>query len=71
MRVTEALIRQSNQKKQKPKDDVEETLSYQERKYEYWAMNQNKQAFDSPFSGGINKAESIFDKGAIFRTQGK
>lgn len=68
MRVTEALIRQRQQKKQKKETDEEETLGYQEKKYEYWALNQTKQSFDSPFSDGINTKESVFDKNALFKT---
>lgn len=68
MRVTEALIRQSKRNTQKKEVSEEETQSYQERKYEYWAINQNKQAFDSPFSDGINTQESVFDKKALFKT---
>lgn len=68
MRVTESLIRQNNRKKQSNIGDEEETQSYQERKHEYWALNQNKQIYDSPFSEGINNGESIFDKKALFKT---
>jgi len=68
MRVTDALIRQNNKKKQSNRENEEETLSYQERKHEYWALNQNKQIYDSPFSQGINNGENIFDKNALFKT---
>lgn len=75
MRVTEALIRQNernkqqNQLKRQWKEEDEPTLRYKERNYEYWAINQKKQAFGSPFSDGINTKESIFDKNAIFKTE--
>lgn len=71
MRVTEALIRQSQQKKQRKDQDEEEALRYQDKKYEYWAINQQKEVYDSPFSGGFNTQESVFDKSALFKTQNK
>lgn len=69
MRVTEALIRQRQQKKQKQDTEEEEIHAYQEKKWEYWAINQSKQAFDSPFSDGINTRDSVFDKTATFKTK--
>ena len=71
MRVTESLIRQNkinNQKKNFFHEDEEPTMRYKEESHEYWAMNQNKSVFHSKFQEGINTAESIFDKKAIFRT---
>lgn len=71
MRVTESLIRQNkrnNQKKNQFNEEDEPTMRYKEEKHEYWAMNQNKSAFESSFPEGINTAESVFDKTAIFRT---
>ena len=71
MRVTESLIRQNkikNQKKNQFNEDNEPTMRYQEKKQEYWALNQNKSVFESKFQDGINTAESVFDKKAVFRT---
>lgn len=71
MRVTESLIRQNkikNQKKNQFNEDNEPTMRYQEKKQEYWALNQNKSVFESQFQDGINTAESVFDKKAVFRT---
>lgn len=70
MRVTESLIRQNkinNQKKNQFNDDDEPTMRYQEKSWEYWAMNQNKSVFESKFQDGINTTESVFDKKAVFR----
>lgn len=72
MRVTESLLRQNNMKKNKKKSDNEEdepTQSYREKKYEYWALNQNKTAFDSPMDEGINTRASVFERQAVFRTK--
>ena len=72
MRVTESLIRQNklnNQKKNRFHEDDEPTMCYREEKREYWAMNQNKSVFESKFQEGINTAESVFDKNAVFRTE--
>ena len=71
MRVTESLIRQNkikNQKKNQFNEDNEPTMRYQEKKQEYWALNQNKSVFESQFQDGINTAESVFDEKAVFRT---
>ena len=71
MRVTESLIRQNkinNQKKKQWKEEDEPTMRYQEGKREYWALNRNQSVFDSSFQEGINTAENIFDKNAVFRT---
>lgn len=71
MRVTESLIRQNkinNQKKNQFNEDDEPTMRYKEERIEYWALNQNKSVFESKFQEGINTAESIFDKNAVFRT---
>ena len=71
MRVTESLIRQNhknNQKKNLFNEDDEPTMRYQDEAHEYWALNQNKSVFESSFSNGINTAESVFDKKAMFRT---
>lgn len=73
MRVTESLIRQNkikNQKKNFFNEDDEPTMRYKEESHEYWAINQNKSVFESSFSEGINTAESVFDKKAVFRTRG-
>ena len=70
MRVTESLIRQNkinNQKKNFFNEDDEPTMRYKEERSEYWALNQNKSVFESKFQDGINTAESVFDKKAIFR----
>lgn len=72
MRVTESLIRQNkinNQKKNQYNEDDEPTMRYREEKQEYWTLNQNKSVFESKFQEGINTAESIFDKKAVFRTE--
>ena len=69
MRVTEALLRQRQQKKQKYDTEEEETLAYQTGQYEYWALNQSKQVFNTPFSDGINTKESVFDQKATFKTK--
>ena len=71
MRVTESLIRQNkinNQKKNFFHEDDEPTMRYKEERQEYWAINQNKSVFESKFQDGINTAESVFDKTAVFRT---
>lgn len=71
MRVTESLIRQNkikNQKKNGFKEEDEPTMRYKEERQEYWAINQNKSVFESKFQDGINTAESVFDKTAVFRT---
>lgn len=73
MRVTESLIRQNRIKNKKKNQFIEEdesTMRYKEEKQEYWALNQNKSVFESTFQEGINTAESVFDKKAIFRTRG-
>ena len=73
MRVTESLIRQNkinNQKKNSFNEDDELTMRYKEENREYWALNQNKYVFQSSFQEGINTAESVFDKKAVFRTRG-
>lgn len=71
MRVTEALLRQNNQKrkKQAPADE-EETQSYQPRSLERWSLNHAEAAFASPFDDGLNTQESVFDRQAVFRTRG-
>lgn len=72
MRVTEALIRQNIKKKndlQNRKADEEETLTYKERKQEYWSINHTKDVFASPMAEGLNKGESVFDRQAVFRTK--
>lgn len=71
MRVTESLIRQNrikNEKKNQFDEDDEPTMRYKEERQEYWALNRNKSVFESSFSEGINTAESVFDKKAVFRT---
>lgn len=73
MRVTEALIRQNKlnrmKKNQMLDDDDEPTQAYQEKKLEWWSINQQKSAFVSPMDEGINNTESVFDKQAVFRTK--
>ncbi len=73
MRVTESLLRQNNLKKKREQnrynEDDEPTQSYQEERWEYWALNQNKTAFDSPLDDGINSQRSVFDRQAVFRTK--
>lgn len=73
MRVTESLLRQNNLKKKREQnrynEDDEPTQTYQEEKWEYWALNQNKTAFDSPLDDGINRQKSVFDRQAVFRTK--
>lgn len=71
MRVTESLIRQNkinNLKRKQFNEDDEPTLRYKEENHGYWAINQNKSVFESSFSEGINTAESVFDRKAVFRT---
>ncbi|MBR5316444.1 MAG: hypothetical protein IKU39_00935 [Lachnospiraceae bacterium] len=71
MRVTESLIRQNkikNQKKNQFNEDDAPTMRYKEESREYRVLNQNKSVFESKFQEGINTAESIFDKKAVFRT---
>ena len=71
MRVTESLIRQNkinNRKKNQFNEDDEPTMRYREEKREYLALNQNKSVFESRLGKGINTAESVFDKKAVFRT---
>lgn len=71
MRVTESLIRQNkinNQKKNQYNEENEPTMRYREEKREYWTMNQHPSVFESRFQEGLNTAESIFDKNAVFKT---
>ena len=72
MRVTEALIRQNQIRKQQDRrrqnEDDEPTMRYREEKREYWAINQKKSVFDSSMNEGINTGESVFDRKAVFRT---
>ncbi len=69
MRVTEALLRQNNQKKKKPPvEEKEETLRYQDWDMRRWSLNRTESAFSTPFDGGLNTAESVFDRQAVFRT---
>ncbi len=72
MRVTESLLRQNNLKnknKNRYNEDDEPTQTYREERWEYWALNQNKTAFDSPLDDGLNSRKSVFDQQAIFRTK--
>lgn len=73
MRVTEALIRQNkiNNEKRKSRinEDDEPTQAYQDRKLEWWSINQNKSVFASPMDDGLNSRESVFDRQAVFRTK--
>lgn len=72
MRVTESLIRQNkinNMKRNQFNEDDEPTMCYKEERQEYRAINQTKSVFESSFSEGINTAESVFDKKAVFRTE--
>ena len=77
MRVTEALIRQNSrnrlrkQSQQDDFDDNEPTQAYKEKQLEWWSINQNKSAFSSSMDDGINNNPSVFDKQAVFRTDGK
>lgn len=71
MNVTESLIRQNkinNQKKNQYNEDGEPTMRYQDEVREYWTLNRNKSVFESRFQEGINTAESVFDRKAIFKT---
>ncbi len=70
MRVTEALLRQNYQNRNKPKfdEDDEPTQTYNHEKKKWQALNQNRSAFDSVMEQGINSAESVFDRKAVFRT---
>ena len=49
-------------------EDDEPTMRYKDEKQEYWSLNQNKSVFESAYPGGINTAESVFDRKAIFKT---
>lgn len=72
MRVTESLIQQNkinNQKKNQFNEEDESTMRYKEKTQEYWALNQSRSVFESEFQNGINTAESVFDRKAVFRTQ--
>ena len=73
MGVTDRLLRQNNRdrikKRKAQNDDDEPTMRYKDKAYEYWAINQNKQSFESPMGSGINNAPSIFDSKAVFRTR--
>ena len=71
MSVTESLIRQNkinNMKKNQLNEDDEPIMRYRNEVQVYWAMNQNNSVFDSKLQDGINTAESVFDKKAIFKT---
>lgn len=69
MRVTEALLRKNNKKKNTAQDEDEEpTQSYKERSWERWSLNRQKSAFASPMDDGLNTRESVFDRQAVFRT---
>ena len=73
MRVTEALIRQNKiyneKRKNRVNEDDEPTQAYQDKKLEWWSINQNKSAFASPMDDGLNSRESVFDRQAVFRTK--
>ena len=72
MRVTEALMRQNMKKKtdfRNREEEEEETLTYKERKQEYWSINRTKDVFASPMADGLNSGESVFDRQAVFRTK--
>lgn len=77
MRLSERLyhdnIKQEEDKKKKARDffmDEEETLAYAPYASEGF-INDRKSVFKGFGDVGINNAESIFDKQAIFRTGSK
>lgn len=51
-------------------DEDEETMDYLHRKFEGF-LNDKKTAFSGFGDDGINNAQSIFDKQAIFKTGNK
>lgn len=71
------LTRNTNEKNRKLQKDHadfdrgEETETRPERKLRQWeSINTSKNVFDSVMDKGINSEESIFDKYAVFRTDG-
>ena len=72
MRVTESLLLQNNRKKienNKNYEDEDPTQTYQEKGWEYWALNQQKTVFTSPMDDGLNSRGSVFEEKAVFRTK--
>ncbi len=72
MRVDDRLAKQNKElekkkKKQQDPDDGEITLTYLER-LQIPPINKNKGAFHDNSGDGINTAQSVFDRTAIFHT---
>ena len=72
MRIDDRLTKQNQdllkkRRRQAQLDEDEETLSYAPS-YKNKPINQQKGAFEKESFGGINTAESIFDRTAVFRT---
>lgn len=69
VRVTEALLRQNNQRnKNRLEEEEEETQRYMARNMQRWDINRAESAFAAPFDCGLNTKENIFDEKAIFHT---
>lgn len=72
MRVDDRLAKQNKElekkkKKQQDPDDGEITLTYLER-LQIPPINKNKGVFHDNSGDGINTAQSVFDRTAIFHT---
>ena len=72
MRIDERLTKQNQEilkrkKKQQLAEEDEETLSYAERPI-MKPINKNKGAFEGREGDGINTAQSVFDRTAVFHT---
>ncbi|MBR3307529.1 MAG: hypothetical protein IKI75_09815 [Lachnospiraceae bacterium] len=70
MRMDERLVKQNkkaDERRRKPVDEDEETLRYDDWKG-ITDINRYKGVFGDEGPGGINTAESVFDRTAVFRT---
>ncbi len=72
MRVTERLIRDTNQKNKRRKkeasDDGEETLTYMPKPRVRF-INDSPDIFSGKMTEGINTQKSVFDRTAVFETR--
>ncbi|MBR5420211.1 MAG: hypothetical protein IK115_03575 [Lachnospiraceae bacterium] len=72
MRIDDRLTKQNlellkKRRRQQQLEEDEETLSYAPS-YRSKPINKQKGAFEKENFGGINTAESVFDRTAVFRT---
>ena len=72
MRIDDRLVKQNQdllkKKRQRQLDEDEETLRYAPS-YRTKPINKNKGVFPEESFGGINTAQSVFDRTAIFNTR--